>query len=104
MYFEKENPITEFCIWIRQQKTKNMHFAMENNNTETAYNCRHFTHLDFSNQNFKTSKNMRFTLENTNTETVCIGRQFPCLNFSHQNIKKYAFWKGKSEYGNCPQL
>ena len=74
-----------------------MRFAVKNPNTETAYNCRHYPHLEFSHQNFKTSKNMRFTLENTNTETVYIGRLFPCLNFSHQNTKKYAFCNGKPE-------
>ena len=74
---------------------------MENQDTETAYNCRQFPYFNFK---WKTPKNMRFAMEDTNTETAYNCRQFPYLNFKLKNAKKHAFCNGKPEYGNCLQL
>ena len=110
MRFAIENPNKEtayrfvgsFRICILSSKTpKNTCLAMENRNTETAYNCRQFPYFNFK---WKTPKNMRFAMEDTNTETAYNCRQFPYFNFMLKNAKKQAFCNGKPEYGNCLQL
>ena len=69
---------------------------MENENTETAYNCRQFPYINFKWQNVTKTCVLQWR---TDTETAYNCRQFPYLNFKLKNAKKQAFCNGKPEYG-----
>ena len=108
---------------------KSIYFAKENSNTENAYNCMHFTYLDFSQQSIKkyVLSNRKpkygnclqlwavfvFVFQDAKNKKICVlqqktqvrkCRQFLYFNFSQQNTKKHAFCNRKQEYRNCPQF
>ena len=94
--------VNSFRIVILSGKTpKNMLFAIENLNTETAFNYKHISYLILSGN---TQKNMGFTMEETNTETVYNCSLFPYFKFKWKNSLKHAFCNGRHEYENCLQL
>ena len=94
--------VDSFNILSISGKTpKNMRFAIENQNTETAYNCRQFSYLNF---HWQKKKSMRFEMKNQNTQNAYNCIQLPYLNYKWQKAKNHAFLYGKPEYGKCLQL
>ena len=103
-----------------------MSVAVENPNTEIAYNFRQFPYFNFKRQNAKnhafcngrheygsssilifsgkTAKNMRFAMKDTNTETAYNCNLFLYLNFKWKNARKHAFGNLVHEHRNCLQL